>query len=215
MFGPPAAHLLGEIQIHDAACGALVAINGSIGAGEAFIHGYWSTPDLTAVIRCWSAIWMCSTPWKVAWRGWPPVDTRPALDQPQYAQGLAKKHCRALRPGQRIVRALPRPHHDVFGGPLRATRHDWNERKNNERICHKLDLTPATTCSRSGPAGAAWRSTRRNIRLQSHDDDLFPGAVRLHRETHHRGGPGGPGHAPPAGLPRLVRRSTTSSCRSR
>lgn len=27
------------------------ASNGSIGAGEAFIHGYWSSPDLTAVVR--------------------------------------------------------------------------------------------------------------------------------------------------------------------
>ncbi len=29
----------------------MVAGNGSIGAGEAFIHGYWSSPDLTAVVR--------------------------------------------------------------------------------------------------------------------------------------------------------------------
>jgi hypothetical protein len=37
----------------DPRCGSvgLVAGNGSIGAGEAFIHGYWSSPDLTAVVR--------------------------------------------------------------------------------------------------------------------------------------------------------------------
>lgn len=29
----------------------MVASNGSIGAGEAFIQGYWSSPDLTAVVR--------------------------------------------------------------------------------------------------------------------------------------------------------------------
>ena len=29
----------------------MIASNGSIGAGEAFIHGYWSSPDLTKVIR--------------------------------------------------------------------------------------------------------------------------------------------------------------------
>lgn len=28
-----------------------MAANGSIGAGEAFIHGYWTTPDLTSVVR--------------------------------------------------------------------------------------------------------------------------------------------------------------------
>lgn len=51
VFGTVGSHLLGEIQIHDAAAWGLVASNGSIGAGEAYIHGYWSSPDLTAVIR--------------------------------------------------------------------------------------------------------------------------------------------------------------------
>jgi len=51
VFGSAGAKLLGEIHILDAATWGLVASNGSIGAGEAFIHGYWSTPDLTAVVR--------------------------------------------------------------------------------------------------------------------------------------------------------------------
>lgn len=51
VFGSAGVKLLGEIHILDAAVWGLVASNGSIGAGEAFIHGYWSTPDLTAVVR--------------------------------------------------------------------------------------------------------------------------------------------------------------------
>ncbi|MFJ3486383.1 class I SAM-dependent methyltransferase [Pseudomonas sp. NPDC090202] len=51
VFGAAGARLQGEIHVHDAAAWGLVASNGSIGAGEAFIHGYWTTPDLTAVIR--------------------------------------------------------------------------------------------------------------------------------------------------------------------
>ncbi|WP_202371227.1 SAM-dependent methyltransferase [Pseudomonas sp. MWU318] len=51
MFGTPGSHLLGEIHVQDAAVWGMVAGNGSIGAGEAFIHGYWSSPDLTAVVR--------------------------------------------------------------------------------------------------------------------------------------------------------------------
>jgi cyclopropane-fatty-acyl-phospholipid synthase len=51
VFGAAGAPLLGEIHIQDAAAWGLVASNGSIGAGEAFIHGYWTTPDLTAVVR--------------------------------------------------------------------------------------------------------------------------------------------------------------------
>ncbi|UVO19859.1 SAM-dependent methyltransferase [Stutzerimonas stutzeri] len=44
-----------EIRIHDGAAWGLIASNGSIGAGEAYIHGYWSSPDLTAVIRLFVA----------------------------------------------------------------------------------------------------------------------------------------------------------------
>ncbi|MGF6112054.1 class I SAM-dependent methyltransferase [Pseudomonas frederiksbergensis] len=51
VFGTAGGHLLGEIHVLDAAVWGLVASNGSIGAGEAFIHGYWTSPDLTAVVR--------------------------------------------------------------------------------------------------------------------------------------------------------------------
>ena len=51
MFGTPGSTLLGEIHVLDSAVWGMVAGNGSIGAGEAFIHGYWSSPDLTAVVR--------------------------------------------------------------------------------------------------------------------------------------------------------------------
>jgi cyclopropane-fatty-acyl-phospholipid synthase len=50
-FGDPHASLRAEIQVQDGALWGMVAGNGSIGAGEAYIHGYWSTPDLTAVVR--------------------------------------------------------------------------------------------------------------------------------------------------------------------
>lgn len=51
LFGTPGSALLGEIHITDPAVWGMVASSGSIGAGEAFIHGYWSSPDLTAVVR--------------------------------------------------------------------------------------------------------------------------------------------------------------------
>ncbi|MFC3940029.1 class I SAM-dependent methyltransferase [Pseudomonas gingeri NCPPB 3146 = LMG 5327] len=51
LFGNTGESLLGEIHIQDPAVWGMVAGNGSIGAGEAFIHGYWTTPDLTAVVR--------------------------------------------------------------------------------------------------------------------------------------------------------------------
>jgi cyclopropane-fatty-acyl-phospholipid synthase len=51
VFGAAGSIIQGEIQILDSATWGMVASNGSIGAGEAFIHGYWTSPDLTAVIR--------------------------------------------------------------------------------------------------------------------------------------------------------------------
>ena len=55
LFGQPDAHLRAEIQVHDAAFWPMVAGNGSIGAGEAYMQGFWSSPDLTAVIRLFVA----------------------------------------------------------------------------------------------------------------------------------------------------------------
>lgn len=51
LFGRAGAVLQGEIHVLDNALWGMVASNGSIGAAEAFIHGYWTTPDLTAVVR--------------------------------------------------------------------------------------------------------------------------------------------------------------------
>ncbi|WP_339515039.1 cyclopropane-fatty-acyl-phospholipid synthase family protein [Pseudomonas sp. RL_15y_Pfl2_60] len=50
-FGDPHASIHAEIKINDSAAWGLVANSGSIGAGEAYIHGHWSSPDLTAVVR--------------------------------------------------------------------------------------------------------------------------------------------------------------------
>lgn len=51
VFGQAGAVLQAEIRVQDPALWGMVAGNGSIGAGEAYIHGYWSSPDLTAVVR--------------------------------------------------------------------------------------------------------------------------------------------------------------------
>ncbi|WP_150303646.1 SAM-dependent methyltransferase [Pseudomonas saliphila] len=54
-FGLAGAALYGEIEVHSAAMWSMVASTGSIGAGEAYIHGHWTSPDLTAVIRIFVA----------------------------------------------------------------------------------------------------------------------------------------------------------------
>ena len=51
VFGDRSANMVAEVQIHDASGWGMIASTGSSGAGEAFIHGYWSSPDLTKVIQ--------------------------------------------------------------------------------------------------------------------------------------------------------------------
>ncbi|QEY63747.1 class I SAM-dependent methyltransferase [Metapseudomonas lalkuanensis] len=54
-FGDPASSLQAQVEILDEAAWGLVASNGSIGAGEAYILGYWRSPDLAAVTRLFVA----------------------------------------------------------------------------------------------------------------------------------------------------------------
>ncbi|BBP59155.1 cyclopropane-fatty-acyl-phospholipid synthase family protein [Pseudomonas sp. St316] len=54
-FGDLASPLMAEVEILDDAVWSMVACNGSIGAGEAYVHGYWRSGDLTAVTRLFVA----------------------------------------------------------------------------------------------------------------------------------------------------------------
>ncbi|MCU1725099.1 SAM-dependent methyltransferase [Pseudomonas sp. 5P_5.1_Bac1] len=54
-FGDADSPLQAEVEITDEAAWSLVASNGSIGAGEAYIHGYWRSPDLAALTRLFVA----------------------------------------------------------------------------------------------------------------------------------------------------------------
>ncbi|MCE1117665.1 MULTISPECIES: SAM-dependent methyltransferase [Pseudomonas] len=54
-FGEAGSALSAEVEILDEAAWGMVAGNGSIGAGEAYIHGYWRSPDLAAVTRLFVA----------------------------------------------------------------------------------------------------------------------------------------------------------------
>ncbi|HDS1736511.1 MULTISPECIES: cyclopropane-fatty-acyl-phospholipid synthase family protein [Pseudomonas] len=54
-FGDSSSPLQAEVAILDDATWGLIAGSGSIGAGEAYIHGYWHSPDLAAVTRLFVA----------------------------------------------------------------------------------------------------------------------------------------------------------------
>ena len=50
-FGDPASSLRACATIHDPRVFTLAALRGEVGLGEAFVEGYWSSPDPVAVIR--------------------------------------------------------------------------------------------------------------------------------------------------------------------
>ncbi|MGE7990105.1 class I SAM-dependent methyltransferase [Pseudomonas sp. NPDC089554] len=54
-FGDSTSALQAEVEVLDEAAWGLVASNGSIGSGEAYIQGYWRSPDLAAVTRLFVA----------------------------------------------------------------------------------------------------------------------------------------------------------------
>jgi cyclopropane-fatty-acyl-phospholipid synthase len=50
-FGDPTSAIAGEIRVHDAAAAVRMLLGGEIGAGEAYMDGLWSSPDLPALLR--------------------------------------------------------------------------------------------------------------------------------------------------------------------
>jgi cyclopropane-fatty-acyl-phospholipid synthase len=50
-FGPEDAALRAEMRIHDPAALTRIMVNGETGAGEAYMDGLWSSPDLAALLR--------------------------------------------------------------------------------------------------------------------------------------------------------------------
>lgn len=134
------------VRVHDPRLYTLVALRGTVGVGEAYMAGYWSTDDLVAVVRLF-------------------VLNKAVLDGLE--RGLARvalpalKAWHALRPNSRDgARANVAAHYDlgndfyrlfldetmmyscaVFEHP-QMTLAEASTAK-NERICRKLALTPA------------------------------------------------------------------------
>jgi cyclopropane-fatty-acyl-phospholipid synthase len=51
IFGDPASTITGAMHIHDPAAARRLLLGGDTGAGEAYMDGLWSSPDLPALLR--------------------------------------------------------------------------------------------------------------------------------------------------------------------
>ncbi len=50
VYGDPASPHVGEIRVHDESAAVRMLVGGEIGAGEAYMDGLWSSPDLPALL---------------------------------------------------------------------------------------------------------------------------------------------------------------------
>jgi cyclopropane-fatty-acyl-phospholipid synthase len=51
VFGDTTSAVSGEIHVHDAKAAVRMLLGGDVGAGEAYMDGLWSSPDLPALLR--------------------------------------------------------------------------------------------------------------------------------------------------------------------
>ncbi len=51
VYGDRTSTHAGELRVHDAAAGVKMLLGGEIGAGEAYMEGLWSSPDLPALLK--------------------------------------------------------------------------------------------------------------------------------------------------------------------
>jgi cyclopropane-fatty-acyl-phospholipid synthase len=165
-FGERGHALQAEIRVQDANLWGLVASNGSIGAGEAYVLGYWTSHDVTAVVRLF-------------------VANLEVLDGIE--RGLAlfgQPVVRALHWFNRNTRSGSRrniaAHYDLgndlfermldrtmmYSAAMFESVEDSLEQaqlNKLERICRKLELGPEDHLLEIGTGWAAWRSTPRCI----------------------------------------------------
>ncbi len=87
VFGDPASRHRGEIRIHDAQAAVRILLHGETGAGEAYMDGLWSSPDLEALIEL-AALNRSSL---ALTRGW----WRVALDVPRRLAHRARRNTKA------------------------------------------------------------------------------------------------------------------------
>lgn len=144
-FGDPASPLQGEIEVLDPALWSMVAGNGSVGAGEAYIHGYWRSADLTAVIR----VFVSNLDVLDAMEGGLALLGRPALKALHWLnrntrKGSQKNISAHYDLGNELFEQLLDPTMMYSAAMFRSADDTLEQAQLNklERICQKLDLKP-------------------------------------------------------------------------
>ena len=109
-----------EIRIHDRAALTRILADGETGAGEAYMDGLWSSPDLPALLRLAA---MNREAFALS-GGWFRIPTQLGRTLSHRARRNTQdreppQHRRPLRPGQRLLPPVPRRVDDLFERGLR------------------------------------------------------------------------------------------------
>ena len=192
---------------------------GGRGLAEAYVDGWWDSPDVTAVIE-------------VAARNLPrhrrvpapahararAVAPRPRVPDAQHARALARGHRRPLRPRQRPLRADARRDDDVFERDLRAPGHDPGRRVADQAGPDLREARPAAVRPRARDRhrlGRVRAARGADARLPRDHHDVLARAARAGARARPRRRARGPRDGPARRLPRARPAPTTSSSRSR
>ena len=153
-------------EIRDPRPGGVRALllGGETGGGEAYMDGLWSSPDLAGAPARRGAQPRTRWPWRPAGGG----SRRSSGGRSPTGAGAtrgpnaAAEHRRPLRPGQRLLPAVPRRDDDLLERRLRGRRPVARGGAAGQVPAHGRAGRPARracTSWRSAPAGAASRST--------------------------------------------------------
>ena len=124
---------------------ARVAREGELGFCEAYLDGWWDTPDLQVLLD----VLLSSQNWVKTLA--PDGGARPrlravhALDEIQLESPGKKEHFRALRPRKRVLRPLARSDDDLFLRDIRPSRRRSRRprrRANTPAICDGIGAAP-------------------------------------------------------------------------
>ena len=176
-FGPPAEGvdaLRSRVEVQDPAFYSSLARGGTLGAAEGWMRGEWHASDLTALLR------MLTRDEDVL-AGFDAGLARVAEPALRLAHWLRRNTRRGARRNIAAHYDLGNDFFALFLDPTLSYSSGIFERDGAsmedasrakfDRLCRKLGLGPATTCSKSARAGAASPPRRLPLRLPHHQHD--------------------------------------------
>ena len=121
VFGDPTSERRAEFRVHDESVALRMILHGEVGMGEAYMDGLWSSPDLLALIELAalnrSALTFTKKWWRLPLEAPAPA---PAPGTAQHEGPGPPEHLGPLRPGQRLLPAVPGRDDDLLQRRVRV-----------------------------------------------------------------------------------------------